>query len=196
MAAPKTRELWLQQGVKQLTPLFTRQEVKVPEVRVSVGWPKGARGSKKTGVAIGQCWPTVYAHDKVAQLFISPQLEDPVRILDVLAHELVHAADDCQSGHRGDFVKLAKAIGLVGPWTATKAGDDLKVTLTKIADKLGPFPHAALKSSGEKGGPPKQGTRMLKLECVDCGYVVRTTRKWIEVGMPTCSCGTEFQEVG
>jgi hypothetical protein len=39
----------------------------------------------------------------------------------------------------------------------------------------------------------KQSTRMLKLECDECGYVVRTTQKWINVGVPVCHCGAEFQ---
>ena len=30
---------------------------------------------------------------------------------------------------------------------------------------------------------------MIKLICEDCGYTVRTTRKWLKVGFPTCCCG-------
>jgi hypothetical protein len=37
---------------------------------------------------------------------------------------------------------------------------------------------------------------MLKLECEDCGYVVRTTQKWIEMGSPTCYCGGHFKVEG
>ncbi|MDQ2079513.1 hypothetical protein RA307_04905 [Xanthobacteraceae bacterium Astr-EGSB] len=33
----------------------------------------------------------------------------------------------------------------------------------------------------------RQATRMLKCECLDCGYIVRVTRKWIDaVGAPHC----------
>lgn len=35
-------------------------------------------------------------------------------------------------------------------------------------------------------GPPVQGTRMLKCQCPECGYTVRTTRKWIDVATPVC----------
>jgi hypothetical protein len=35
----------------------------------------------------------------------------------------------------------------------------------------------------------KQGTRLIKVECEMCGYVVRTTNKWLRVGRPTCCCG-------
>jgi hypothetical protein len=34
----------------------------------------------------------------------------------------------------------------------------------------------------------KQSTRMVKCECPDCGYIVRTTRKWLEEGAPICPC--------
>lgn len=32
-------------------------------------------------------------------------------------------------------------------------------------------------------------TRQRKLACGRCGYTVRVTRKWIQVGLPTCPCG-------
>jgi hypothetical protein len=50
------------------------------------------------------------------------------------------------------------------------------------------FPHAALRS-GLNGAHKPQGTRMLKVQCGSCGYTVRTTAKWIEVGLPLCPCG-------
>jgi hypothetical protein len=46
-----------------------------------------------------------------------------------------------------------------------------------------------LKNQHNVLGLATQGTRMLKLECSGCGYVARTTRKWLEVGAPSCCCG-------
>lgn len=34
--------------------------------------------------------------------------------------------------------------------------------------------------------PKKQTTRLLKVECGQCGYTARVTRKWLEVGPPGC----------
>lgn len=31
-----------------------------------------------------------------------------------------------------------------------------------------------------------QTTRMIKCECLECGYVVRTSRKWAAMGLPIC----------
>lgn len=33
---------------------------------------------------------------------------------------------------------------------------------------------------------PRQHCRMLKVRCPTCGYVVRTTRKWLGIGAPIC----------
>jgi hypothetical protein len=186
-----TREEWLVAAVAGLTPLFEAVGETVPAVRVSVGWP-GGRGKKNS--VIGQCWATSQSADRIAQVFISPVLDDASRVLDVLAHELVHAVDDCKSGHKAGFAKIAKGIGLTGKMTATVAGDDLKVTLDALAEDLGAYPHSALNSGAEGAdGPKKQGTRMLKAECAaGSGYKVRMTRQWIdEVGAPICPCHNE-----
>lgn len=41
--------------------------------------------------------------------------------------------------------------------------------------------------------PKKQATRMIKVCCPGCGYTIRTTQKWIDVGLPTCCCGEEME---
>jgi hypothetical protein len=189
-AAPTfaTREEWLLAATAELSVIFESVGETLPSIRVSVGWP-GGRGKK--GNVIGQCWAASAAADNVSQVFISPTLADAERVLDVLAHELVHAVDDCQSGHKGRFAKIAKAIGLTGKMTETVAGDDLKAELCAIVQRIGAYPHAALAGDADGAdGPKKQGTRMLKVECdEDSGYVVRMTRKWLdEYGAPKCPC--------
>jgi len=34
---------------------------------------------------------------------------------------------------------------------------------------------------------------MIKVVCPEDGYIVRTTAKWLEVGMPSCPCGTQME---
>ncbi|AZF93782.1 hypothetical protein HOU70_gp49 [Arthrobacter phage Liebe] len=158
---------------------------------MSVGWP-GGNGRKNA--VIGQCWATSASADQVAQLFVSPVLDDAVRVLDVLTHELVHAVDDCKSGHKGAFAKIAKSLGLTGKMTATVAGDELKATLESIAAGLGAYPHAALVNPGAGvEGPKKQTTRQLKVECAEgSGYKARITRQWLDdFGAPICPCHEE-----
>lgn len=186
-----TREEWLVAAVEALgRDIFAPLEIAVPPVRVSVGWPGGS--GKKSSV-IGQCWKTTQSDDKVAQVFISPSLVDRPAVLETLVHELIHAVDDCESGHKGEFVRMAKRVGLTGKMTSTVAGEELAAQLVPIAETLGEYPHAKLSAGNGVEGPKKQGTRMIKVICPDDGYTLRTTKKWIEVGVPTCPCGTEME---
>lgn len=199
MTRPQTREQWLELAVLKLRPLFAEIDVELPNVRVSVGWPSKG-GTRSKGKVIGQCWKSVVAADQTCQLFISPILgDDPVQLLGVLAHELIHAWDDCDSGHKGKFARAAKAIGLGGKMTATivPEGSDLETALGQIIVDLGEYPHSPLKYEELEliGGEKKQGTRMLKLLAECCGYTARTTQKWIDVGLPSCPCGNEMEVV-
>src|SRR3954470_1817834 len=103
---PLTRELWLERAVLALQPLFAEHDITLPAVRVSVGWPsRGGTGTTKR--VIGQCWKGMVAADGVQQIFLSPVLDDVSKVLETLVHELIHAVDDCESGHRGAFAKMA-----------------------------------------------------------------------------------------
>jgi hypothetical protein len=179
-----TREEWLVAAVEALTPLFAEVGKTVPTVRVSCGFPGGGSARKR----IGECWSTKTAKDKIANVFISPVLDDPTVVLSTLTHELVHAVDDCASGHKGEFRKIATAVGLAGKMTATHAGEVLQARLVEIANELGAYPHSAL----SLGGRPKQSTRLLKVSCPECGYIARVTAKWLEeIGAPICPCNEE-----
>ena len=182
----KTREDWLLAAVDAVRPLFDEQGADAfPPLRVSCGWPKGGRKS------IGQCWPNTRSNDKTVEVFLSPAISNAFEVLHVLVHELVHAVDNCVSGHRGAFRKLAKALGFEGKMTATVPGEELENELKLLLGNLGPYPHAELDASRIQ----KQGTRMIKVVCTDakCGYTLRTTRKWIHVGTPTCACGQDME---
>lgn len=184
---PMTREEWLNAGLNALRPWFEEKaKVRIPEdTRVSVGFPGGGSARKR----IGECWPRARSKDKVNEIFINPTLSDPVQMLDVLAHEAIHAVDDCVSGHKKPFRTIAKAIGLEGKMTSTHAGEELKAELERIIKALPTLTHGALDLSGRK----KQPTRLVKLECDCCGMILRTTAKWIEqTGLPSCACSGNF----
>ena len=200
-----TREAWLTEAVEQLGHLFGEATGQaLPAVQVSVGWP-GGRGAQ--GNVIGQCWHKSAARDGKAHIFVSPVLDDAPRVLDVLAHELVHALDGNESGHKGRFRQWALAIGLAGKMTATVAGEDLAADLKRLVSwRLGAYPHGALGAGGtvsgkpgEPGTPagpgegggrshPPQTTRMLKATCAcdEDPYIVRITKKQADRGMPKC----------
>lgn len=183
-----TREGWLQAAIDAFRSVA--EEVAghdVPErLYVSVGFPTGTR--KGANRAIGQCHYTT--KDGNSTLFVSPELGDPVRILDVLLHEVIHASLPVGTGHRGAFVAAMKAWGLGGKPTATIAerGSLLHDALTALARELGEYPHSTLTAAAAAGR--KQSTRMKKMECASCGYIARTTRRWLDAYGPTlCPCG-------
>lgn len=181
-----TRESWLELAVEQLRPLFKGCGADLPQVRVSVGFPSRKALGKKSR-AIGQCWDKSTTEDGTAQIFISPLLEEATGeggVLSTLVHELVHAVVGCKANHGPKFGKLAREVGLEGPLPSCGAGLALCGRLDTIFKELGAYPH-------KKITPPvaeekKQTTRMVKCECEACGYVARTTKKWLEIGPPHC----------
>lgn len=184
-----TREQWLQNAVVEMEPWFQAKGYKIPPVRVSCGFPYA---SKK---AIGQCWDKSAASDKLVQLFVSPVVKDevaPQGVLSILVHEVVHGVVGNKEKHNKVFKKCALAVGLVGKMTETEAGPELTEKSKEWLKKLGPYPHATL----NPGRRPvkKQTTRMIKCECKKCGYTVRTSAKWLEVGLPICPCNNQHMD--
>jgi hypothetical protein len=183
--AHTTRETYLASATEHLAPLFTAQGYPLPSVRASVGIPAGGKGGKLK--RIGECWSNLASADNTTEIFICPSQSDPVAVLAILLHELVHAAVGLKCGHKGAFKRVAVALGLEGKMTATYPGVKLASDLADLASTLGEYPHAALNTA--LSGRKKQGTRMIKLECDDCGWSCRTAQKNVDAGTPTCHCG-------
>jgi hypothetical protein len=204
-----TREAWLHQAIEAFRPRFAAAGLPLPaKIHVGVGFGYGAK--RESAVVLGQCWARRASADGVNHIFISPQEADPAAMLVTLLHELIHAADDCASGHRGPFAAAAARLGFGPPLTSTPPGPALAADVAALAKSLGPFPHAALNpvpgqapppappdGGAPPAGPPvhsgpgKQGTRLIKVTAAGCcGYTARTTAKWLETGEPRCPHGT------
>lgn len=181
------REQWLQHAVDMIrTHMRVAHDVAVPLVQVSCSWPGGGSPKKR----IGECWPMKASAAGVNEIFISPKLEDPVKVVQVLTHELVHAVDNCQNGHKAAFVKLGKQMGLEGKPTQMEPPEAwARAVVADLVERHGDFPHRKLDKAAS--GQKKQGTRMLKAECLDCGSVWRMSAKhMINVTMCPC-CGSD-----
>ena len=178
MTTHSTRESWLLAAIQLIEPIFKAQGHVVPtDCQVSCGFP--STGSKSH---IGQCWSRQSSTHEKNQIFISPALSDPVKVLDTLVHELVHAVDDCRNKHGKEFKRIALSVGLEGKMRSASAGKDLILVLEKIAIQLGEYPHGGFRIPHTlRIRPPRPRAR-----CEDCGYEVPMYKKFLSFGPPLC----------
>lgn len=177
MNTTTNRETWLNQLTSQfLVDHFEQAGYTIPaNVRMACSLT-----SKRKH--IGECWSSVASEDNHFEIFIAPSIADPIQVADILIHELCHAVVGNKEGHNKVFAKCAKSVGLTGKMTATTATPELKAKIAQWVSVLGAYPHAPLMQSNIK----KQSTRMIKCVCLACDYQVYTSRKWLEIAMPTC----------
>ena len=143
-----------------------------PLIRISCGWPRGSRGAKSLR---GHTYKKADSTSNINEIFISPELDEPYAVLDVLAHELIHAILDDNKKHTGPFRLIAQPAGFEGPMSDTHAGERLAAVFAEMMDILGDYPHQKLDLN-----KAKPGSRQLKCECIECGLVVRMSRKAID----------------
>src|SRR5580765_1891254 len=142
MSAPVyTREDWIRDVIERLRPDFLACGESLPTtIRVGVGFTsKGARSK-----AIGQCWYPDAVADGHHEIIVVPTLADGVRVVGIIAHELVHVALGPEAKHGSDFRKLAVAIGLDGKMTATVAGPTMAARAVAIVKEIGDFPNPGI----------------------------------------------------
>ena len=171
------REAWLTSAAQiiksnMLMPLLSTQEQEAAQhgFKVSIA-------PTKTKV-LGSCWATAASEAGINEIFISAKENDSLMILATLTHEIIHHLDDCASGHKRFFAKVARKIGLIGKLTATQAGETLQLELYTIIDELGEIPHAALNS--DNNGIKKQKSRSIKIECRACTFGFTASRTQLE----------------
>ena len=179
------REAYLEHAVLECRPLFDHYASPLPQkIRVSCGFPSNA---KRTG-AIGECHSDKASGDNAFEIFISPVLDHPTAVFEVLIHELCHTLTG-GFNHGLGFRTHADRLGLIplgsgkNSYKATKGGASFMPMWNAVIDSLGDYPHKELNLGQRK----TQGTRMLQAKCPTCNYSIRTTRKWVDLGLPVCS---------
>jgi hypothetical protein len=189
-----TRESWLRAAMVMIAPIFDQAGHPLPDTRrAAIGFT--SRGGK--GNCVGECWHSSASADAHFEIFIRPDKADPIEVLGILAHELVHAAVPVGSGHGPIYKELALKIGLEGKMRHALPGMHLAEKLEAMAADLGPFPHASIDLTWRESAPrKKQKTNMLKAACPggpnadgepeSCDYVVRLTKLHAEKGPPLC----------
>jgi hypothetical protein len=187
-----TREGWLRSATNELRSYFTGCGYPLPDkIRFAIGFPSTGR----KGNRVGECWHSSTSADDHFEIFIRADQSEPVEVLGVLVHELVHAVVPLEAKHGKLYRAAAVKIGLQGKMVHALPGILLQKRLEELAAALGPLPHARLniERGADNRGPAdraqKQTTHMLKAECeIDGhGYIVRVALSHVRTdGPPIC----------
>lgn len=181
------REPWLMALIQELTPRIEAAGYRVPDnIKVSCGMAPGTRGSKKI---MGQAVSRKASAGGAAETFVNPVLADPLTVARVMVHELGHHIVGVEAGHGRAFQTYCSRMGLEGKATEALPGPELTQWIRdNVLPNLGDYPHTSVDPSARK----IQATRMIKLVCPETGYTVRTTKKWLQQGLPTSPAGYEM----
>jgi hypothetical protein len=153
-------------------------------IRVACGFPFTASRSGVTGETHAE----TASADGSFEILVSPELAQPDEVFIELLAQLCHTTAGA-AGFGTPYIINAQAMGLIAagtvsaPWKRAIAGADCDTRWGPIIESLGDYPHAAL----AVGRRVKQTTNLLKAVCPQCGYTVRVTNKWVNLGLPNCS---------
>jgi len=178
-----SRESWLQAATNELRPYFEKLGYSLPDkIRFAIAFTSGG----KKGIA-GECWHPSASADKSFEIIVRADKDDPVEILGILVHELVHSLLPVAVKHGKEFREIAWRVGLEGKMREASPSPILRERLTQLAANLGPLPHAKLDFAARSDAPKKQGIKSLRAECgASCGYAIRIIPKWAKAGLPIC----------
>jgi hypothetical protein len=137
----RTRDEWIIAAIdKYWGPAFDDLDIVIPRTPlISVGYAPGQRAG---GGVRGTCFIREISGG-VNTVFVVPEMaDDLVQQLATIGHELIHVADNCQSGHarNGFFGDVAHELGFTSPLTnSANRTAELEEILRRLADDLGPF---------------------------------------------------------
>ena len=173
-----SREAWLQKIIDIWRPYFLRLGYDLPtRIWISPGRPPSSRWT-------GACYLGAASDDGNPHIFIHPVLSDSTRVAGVVVHQLCHVALGNRS-HGPPFRRLATAMGLVGKMTKTIEGPLFLSIMPATIDRIGPYPHPALRQLRRLDRKLAR-TRLVRVHCAACGYLVRITQRWLMVSIPIC----------
>lgn len=134
------RETWLNSMAALMAPRFAELGKPLPKFRVTIGWTSGGKNDNATG----ECWSPRASEDEHFEIFLTPRRSDSMAVACTLAHELTHAAVGLAEGHKGEFARVARALGFAGRLTHAQQPPALQAWIQPMIDKLGALPHAAI----------------------------------------------------
>lgn len=189
-----TREQWLEQASQILLNELISGATEIRDdlkVKLSVGFAPNTRAGSKT---LGVCFKSSASTSGHNEIFVSPEIDDAGVVLGVLLHEIIHAVDDCKSGHKGDFARIAQTCGFSAPFAQFNPTAELADYLATVALDLGPLPHARMDLKLRE----KPGSRLVSCKC-PCGFGFTASRLQIKAAedanfgrLPCIVCGGDM----
>jgi hypothetical protein len=210
------RETWLNDLASKMAPTFAEHGFPLPALRVSIGWPSAGKDapiagecwdksvsadghfeiflnpSRADSLAVGATLAHELIHAAVG--FDQGHKGNFAKVALSLgfARPLTHVGDDTPEKLAGWLRPMLDEVGEL-PHAAINYS---RQGATRVKRGSGgvvqvPGPDSDDSESGNapiNTRPPKQGTRLLKAMCAheECGYTVRVTSKWLEIGPPHC----------
>ena len=163
----KYAEEWLQHAVTGLRSHFLTYGHIVPELHVSCGYSFHGFNPKIKTNFDGYYMPKRFSKDNIPMIFISPNVVEPVDVMFVLAHELIHAVDDCYSLHGFRFKTIARELG-INDCGGVRFIDHVNCVkkFSEIAEPLGQYPRRGVsyENSFSIPNPDIQEQRKIDME--------------------------------
>lgn len=180
----QTREEWL---TAALALIRGRVPAVAARVRVACGFPSSYTRSG----TLSECWPDHASRDGTWEVLISPTVALPTEVFTLLLGSVLHTLPGAATKGSHGYRTACLDAGLApadDAWKGVVATEYLWDTYGADLEAIGTYPHAEIQAGAKK----HQSTRMLKLTCPACGYIIRTTARWIATGVPTCHDGAAF----
>lgn len=212
-ATPANRETWLNSLAAMMAPRFAELGHPLPPFRVSVGFPSAGMDSAAIGECWDKRASKDGRFEIFIRPDTADSMEVAFVLGHELIHAAVGLEHGHKGDFATVAIALGFPRPLT---KAAPPTPELRAWFQPMLDTLGAIPHAALswrnlaggRGVSRKGGgvapktnqdadsgegeapassrPKRQTTRLRKASCAECGYTVRVTSKWLELGPPHC----------
>jgi len=189
MSESKNRESWLTETGLLLEPIFTR-DFRIKPYRITCGWP-ATHAMAVRGRRVGECHGPKSSAGGMHEIFISPTIHQPLEVAGTICHEMTHVVAGLEAGHKGEFIRVARHIGLTrNKPTSAAPGSALEEKIRKLIEPLGDYPHYAMTPVMKT---KKKQIKSITLTCIACACKIRISIEDLaQSGPPTCGCGQPF----